>query len=170
MAQITNTTATDSSPSYSCSINPEEVKYEQHAQGDCVLPANSSGIEVDIAKTSRTVTCSDPINATFVASWPTTWGQTVQLTGSIPELGNWDLNKAVSMVGAMPNPSPAWTVFTTYVEIDPGTDFEYKFVFVNTTGVKTWENGDNRSGSTSAYSCGSTIIGGHPDDVRLATS
>jgi phosphatidylserine/phosphatidylglycerophosphate/cardiolipin synthase-like enzyme len=64
-------------------------------------------------------------------------GDQVYLVGNIPELGNWDLSKAIRL-----DPSE-WPKWKASVEIPSGTHFEYKLLVRNFYG-NFWEPGSNR--------------------------
>lgn len=156
---VSNTTS-----QYTCTINGEEVEYEQHAQGDCSIPANGSAYLIPLT-TSAAPICTGNVTTSFEAASPTTYGQNILLLGSIPELGSWDPSDAILMTGHY-NGAHAWPTFTTSVEIPAGTSFEYKYIFQNTSGAETWESGANRLGSLPTYTCAATTVGGTPDDFR----
>ncbi len=68
----------------------------------------------------------------------TSYGDTVHLVGSIPELGEWEPSGAIAM-----DPS-GWPWWTATVQIPAGTHFEYKHL-VTGGGGTSWESGDNRA-------------------------
>jgi hypothetical protein len=69
----------------------------------------------------------------------TSYGQNVYISGSVPELGNWDPNSATE---ALMNPnSPEWFL---PVSVPAGTTFEFKFIVKDSGGNVTWEGGANR--------------------------
>lgn len=84
-----------------------------------------------------------PSTLTISASAPNiTPGLTLAISGSIPELGNWDPTKAVRMADAN---FPHWSAQIAL----PSTSqlIEYKFIAINTLTGETvaWEDGSNRS-------------------------
>lgn len=160
---VTNTTS-----QYTCQILGDETSalsgIGQHARGDCSIPSNGTAFDMDITSTTEADVCTGNVTVSFEAAYTTTYGQNILLVGSIPELGNWDPADAIVMTGHYNY--KAWPTFTAEVEIPAGTDFEYKYIFQNTTGAETWEAGDNRSGSLPSYTCAATTVGGTPDDFR----
>lgn len=85
----------------------------------------------------------------------TTWGQTVKIVGSIPELGNWDPSVAPALSPAEYTTSnPVWT---STINLAAGTKFEYKFVKVTSNETVTWESDPNRS-YTVGSSCDTTAV------------
>jgi hypothetical protein len=85
----------------------------------------------------------------------TTWGQTVKIVGSIPELGNWDPSVAPALSPAEYTTSnPIWT---STINLAAGTKFEYKFIKVTNNETVTWESDPNRS-YTVASSCDTTAV------------
>ncbi|GAA4736879.1 hypothetical protein GCM10023216_32730 [Isoptericola chiayiensis] len=69
----------------------------------------------------------------------TTWGQTVHVVGSLPELGSWAPQDAPALDAGS---YPTWT---GTVELPAGTSFEYKYVKVDASGNVVWESGANRT-------------------------
>ncbi len=54
----------------------------------------------------------------------TQWGDTIKLSGSVDELGNWDPNKAVPLsASAYTQSNPLWQ---TTVTLQPGAAVRYK--------------------------------------------
>ncbi|EAQ84305.1 hypothetical protein CHGG_10709 [Chaetomium globosum CBS 148.51] len=85
----------------------------------------------------------------------TSWGQTVKIVGSIPELGNWDPSLAPTLSAAEYTTSnPVWT---STINLAAGTKFEYKFVKVTGNEAVTWESDPNRS-YTVASGCDTTAV------------
>lgn len=84
----------------------------------------------------------------FHVNATTYWGQNIYVVGSIPELGNWDPNKATE---AMLCPDyPEWFL---PVSVPKNTTFEFKFIKKDENNNVIWESGSNRvfsspSGST----------------------
>lgn len=158
--QITNTTS-----AYTCTINPEEVQYEQHAQGDCSIPSDGTAFSIPITTSTSSAVCTGNITTSFESALNTTYGQNILLIGSIPELGNWDPSDAIMMTGHYNGPD-AWPTFTASVDIPAGTSFEYKYIFQDTDGTETWEAGENREVSLPNYTCAAVTVGGTPDDFK----
>ena len=78
----------------------------------------------------------------FAIDYRTQFGQDIYISGSIPELGEWDPNKAAKL---SPDSGEKWTVS---VETDPGSlqPLNYKyFVKDSHTGQVYWEFGNERS-------------------------
>lgn len=69
----------------------------------------------------------------------TSWGDTVVLVGSLPELGSWDPARGVVLSGE------GWPTWTGSLELRSGAYFEYKLVIRRADGSVRWENGSNRS-------------------------
>ncbi|KAI0516872.1 starch binding domain protein [Xylaria bambusicola] len=107
------------------------------------------------AASSSTACARSAIAVTFNEAVTTTYGQTIKVVGSIPELGNWDVSAAPAMSASKYTSSkPLWT-YT--MSMAPGKSFEYKFVNVAASGAVTWESGPNRSYSVASSTCESTI-------------
>jgi glycosidase len=70
-------------------------------------------------------------------------GQTVYVVGNIPELGNWDPDKALD---AFHNPNPnRWWKWFLPVSVPKSTTIEYKYIMKDAQGGVVWEGGVNRS-------------------------
>lgn len=101
----------------------------------------------------QTCTISAPsctVSVTFDETKTTSYGQGVYLTGSISQLGDWSTlaSSAIALSASQyTSTSPTWSVT---VDLPAGTNFEYKFLVLNTDGSVTWEDGANRSFTTSS--------------------
>ena len=73
----------------------------------------------------------------FSVEYTTNFGEKIALVGSSPELGAWDLEKAVELLWNEPN------VWKTKVNVSK-SPLEYKYIFVSTDST-AWEGGKNRS-------------------------
>ncbi|KAI1473839.1 carbohydrate-binding module family 20 protein [Daldinia eschscholtzii] len=104
--------------------------------------------------TSTTCTAAgSSVKLTFNQAVVTTYGETIKLVGSIPELGSWNVAAAPTLSAAKYTAAkPLWTLS---LSLAPGRKFEYKFVKVSSNGAVTWENDPNRS-YTVPNTCGST--------------
>jgi hypothetical protein len=97
------------------------------------------------------VLSGDQVQVIFHVTASTVPGENVYVTGSIPELGNWDPAKATEV---MLNPSyPAWFL---PVSVPKSTTFQFKFIKKNAAGAVTWEGGSNRSFTSSSSSTGTS--------------
>ncbi|KZF25490.1 carbohydrate-binding module family 20 protein [Xylona heveae TC161] len=90
---------------------------------------------------SSSPTCS-PIASTVAVTFNeyaiTTYGDTINIVGSISQLGNWNTNNAVPLNA---NNYPTWSVT---VNLPAGTSFQYKFINKGASGSITWESDPNR--------------------------
>jgi alpha-amylase len=71
-------------------------------------------------------------------------GQDVWVVGSLPALGEWDLEKALALT---------WTeghVWRATIEVAPATAVEYKAVLKNGDGSMIWEGGENQAAEAPA--------------------
>jgi hypothetical protein len=143
----------NSTSSLSCSINGQEVMYQQHAHGDCNMASNGSvSVQVEAeACTSRDATTIFEVSGSFEES-----GEEIVLVGSIPELGNWTPSKAVSMSVTNPQSAGAPT-FGARLEIAESTSFEYKYIMRQADLDETWECCENRVYTVPANSACSEI-------------
>ncbi|KAK4224383.1 hypothetical protein QBC38DRAFT_514958 [Podospora fimiseda] len=83
------------------------------------------------------------VAVTFNERATTVVGQTIKVVGSIPQLGSWNPAAAVTLSAAgYTNSNPVWS---TTLDLAPGTTFTYKFVRVESNGAIAWESDPNRS-------------------------
>jgi hypothetical protein len=72
---------------------------------------------------------------------PTSWGESISLVGSIPQLGNWDIRRCrYASSSRYTHQCPVWfvTIFTP-----PGDRFEYKYIVHKSDGSTVWQEGPN---------------------------
>lgn len=80
---------------------------------------------------------------TFNEIVETIWGETIQVIGSISQLGTWDTSRAVSLDAAQyTSDNPLWS---GTISILAGTTFTYKYIKIGTDGTITWESGSDHS-------------------------
>ncbi|KAI0534070.1 starch binding domain protein [Xylaria digitata] len=107
------------------------------------------------ATSSSTACALSSVGVTFNQVVTTTYGQTIKVVGSIPELGNWDVGSAPALSASKYTSSnPLWT-YT--MNVAPGKTFQYKFVNVASSGAVTWESDPNRSYTIASGICESSI-------------
>jgi len=95
------------------------------------------------------------VAVTFNEKVTTTWGQTIKIVGSIPQLGNWNPASAVALSASQYTSSnPLWS---TSIDLPAGTTFQYKFIKVGSDGKVTWESDPNRS-YTVGQSCSTSAL------------
>ncbi|HIW32807.1 MAG TPA: IPT/TIG domain-containing protein [Candidatus Paenibacillus intestinavium] len=86
----------------------------------------------------------------------TTLGQSVYLTGSVAELGNWDTSKAIGpMYNQVINAYPTWYYD---VSVPANTTIEYKY-FKKAGSTITWQSGSNSTIVTPASGVTTVTIG-----------
>lgn len=101
--------------------------------------------------------CSPPttVKVTFQAITQTRIGENILIAGSIPQLGSWDLKKALLLKADMyEDVCPLWQA---QLDLPAGTKLEYKFVRKYDDGRVAWENDPNRS-TTIPKKCGVSSI------------
>ena len=76
----------------------------------------------------------------FQIKYDTKFGEDLAIIGSIKELGNWQIDKALKMGW---NDHNIWKG-TLYLDKNNILEFEYKFVVTSGNYVKRWEDGFNR--------------------------
>ncbi len=77
---------------------------------------------------------------TFQMTYNTHPGEDLGVIGAIPELGNWDQNRALRMSW---NNGNVWKASINY-NFEREKEFEFKFIFIQNGRVKKWEDGNNR--------------------------
>ena len=77
---------------------------------------------------------------TFQMTYNTQPGEDLGVIGAIPELGNWDQNRALRMSW---NNGNVWKASINY-NFKREKEFEFKFIFIQNGRVKKWEDGNNR--------------------------
>ena len=84
------------------------------------------------------------VSVSFHELRKTAWGESISLVGSIPQLGNWDPTKAIylSASSQYTDNNPLWT---TTVNMPPGTSFQYKYIQFDVNGNVIWEQDPNHS-------------------------
>jgi len=89
------------------------------------------------------VLSGDQVQTIFHVNATTNYGDSIYVTGNIPELGNWDTSKAIKVTEAMMCPAyPNWFL---PVSVPANTNFQFKFFKTDSSGVVHWENGNNRT-------------------------
>ncbi|KAL8276232.1 hypothetical protein RQP46_011349 [Phenoliferia psychrophenolica] len=96
------------------------------------------------ATASATATSASNPSVTFLETATTSVGQTVYITGSVAELGNWTPSDGVALADQTTgNSQGTWKATVT---LPASTTVAYKFVIVNSDGtVASWESDPNRS-------------------------
>ncbi|KIY53725.1 glycoside hydrolase family 13 protein [Fistulina hepatica ATCC 64428] len=102
-----------------------------------IYARSSFAIHTGAIGTARTTIPT--VDIIFEETATTTWGESIYLVGSIPELGNWDTDSAIALSSA---DYPVWTVA---VSIETGVYFEYKFIRIETDDTVEWESDPNRA-------------------------
>ena len=97
------------------------------------------------------------VDVTFHTSHSTEWGESVIGVGSVPALGNWDINSALSMTGS--SGAECATNWDATTALPANTQVGYKFVRLQTDGSPVWESDLNRNVQTS--NCGGGAITKH---------
>lgn len=93
---------------------------------------------------------SDLVAVTFSESATTTLGQTVVLTGSIPELGDWVPSEGIFLTDTTNDGTSEGTWVVT-VQLPSSTTLSYKFAILEADGtVSSWEADPNRALTTPA--------------------
>lgn len=100
------------------------------------------------------VLSGDQVQTIFHASVTTNMGDNIYVVGDIPELGAWDVNKAIKLTEAMMCPNyPQWFL---PVSVPANTSFQFKFVKKDSNGNIYWETGSNRTFTSTSNVDGSS--------------
>ena len=104
------------------------IKNQQDSNNQNIQSNNQNRRKIDI-RIDRIV---------FQMKYQTIMGQELGVIGSLNDIGNWDQNKAQKL---------RWTdgnVWIKDINYQNNIDFEFKFIFIESGKVKTWEDGTNR--------------------------
>jgi hypothetical protein len=93
------------------------------------------------------------VSVSFHELRSTVWGERVSIVGSIPQLGDWDSTRAISLSASSryTDDNPLWS---TTVNMPPGTSFQYKYILFDIDGEVVWEQ-DPKHSYTVPTSCSS---------------
>ncbi|KAL8998945.1 MAG: hypothetical protein Q9188_005991 [Gyalolechia gomerana] len=110
-------------------------------------PATCAGSSAPGTYAPPPLTCrvnASIVAVTFDVQEHTTYGETVYVSGSVPQLGSWDTGNGLEMnANRYTSSNPLWS--GTAKAIPAGESFEYKYYKTGTDGVTvTWERGENR--------------------------
>jgi glucoamylase len=153
-----------SSMAYNCTMNPYDNGYMIHASGNCVTTAP---ISLPITDASPACEHAKTVSLSFPVEVRTEYGDNIFIVGSIPELGNWDLSRAVPLNANEYTTQPNHMVWNGGdVEVAAGTTFEWKAVQQNADGSWLWECGENWIATTDKFTCGKQTIGNDPTWFR----
>jgi hypothetical protein len=84
------------------------------------------------------------VSVSFHELRSTVWGESVSVVGSNSQLGDWDPNRAIllSASSRYTNDNPLWS---TTVNMPPGSSFQYKYILFDIDGNVVWEQDPNHS-------------------------
>lgn len=83
--------------------------------------------------------CKPSVTATFTLEYKTSFGEEIRVVGNVPELGEWDPEKAASMKWT---DGHVWEIVLPLVI--PDEPLEYKYVLMHQGNIKCWEPVGNR--------------------------
>ncbi|GKX67827.1 alpha-amylase family glycosyl hydrolase [Inconstantimicrobium mannanitabidum] len=128
-------------PVLSVSSDTLKVTVPSTTPGNATIKVTKGGVSSNTA--SYFILSGDQTQTIFHANATTNYGDNIYIVGNIPELGNWDVTKAMKLQDGMFCPS--YPAFFLPVSVPKGTSFEFKFVKVDSTGKVYWEQGNNRT-------------------------
>lgn len=103
----------------------------------------TSSTRATSAISATSTTCPSSVSVTFTHRVTTVPGETIKVTGSTSQLGNWNPNNAPSLSASKYTTSnPVWTIT---LSMAAGSTVQYKFVKVASGGGVTWESDPNRA-------------------------
>jgi hypothetical protein len=138
--------------------------YNIHASGNCETTAPLS---IPVTNAAPACTHAKIVSLSFPVQVRTEWGDSVYITGSIPELGSWDLSRAVPLSADKYTSEPNGDIWSGGdVEVAAGTTFEWKVVQKNRDGSWLWECGENWVASVDEFTCGEQTVGNNPTWMR----
>lgn len=118
-------------------------------------PTTASSTTKTASLTTSSCTPSSTVAVSFNLNVTTAWLESIKLTGSLDQLGNWSTSQGVTLSDAgYTSDNPVWN---TTVRLPAGTYLEYKFIKVDSNGAVSWETGSNRN-YTVPVSCAGTAI------------
>ncbi|KAL2265375.1 hypothetical protein VTJ83DRAFT_6475 [Remersonia thermophila] len=129
------------------------------------FPANQTPNPTPTPPVSLPNTCANPneVYVTFNERVSTQWGETIKVVGSVPELGNWDISKAVTLsASGYTSSDPLWSL--TVPITGNGKTVEYKYIKISNGNV-VWESDPNRRvtlrGASSQGGCAAQSVYDH---------
>jgi len=112
-----------------------------------VPDASPGSVDITVSKNGNTsntyayeLLSGDPVQVIFHIDVDTDPGETIHVTGNLPELGDWTPEEGSE--GFMNPNYPKWFL---PVSVPKNTTFEFKFVKIDDSGNVTWEGGSNRT-------------------------
>ena len=111
-----------------------------------VFPAGQTSTGATTVRGSPTATScptATSVAVTFNVVETTTYGETVYISGSISQLGDWNTASAMALSAA--DYTSTNNVWFVTINLPPGTSFQYKYFKTETSGAITWEADPDRS-------------------------
>ena len=127
---------------------PWDKPYYSSAFTDCICKRSSGEKTLKPAKGKVMISVAAPMVKA---------DQTLAICGSVPELGNWDISKAVRMNAA---DYPIWSANISAKGITPTTEYKFVIIDSSTGELIAWEGGSNRYIGVPAGIDDITIISG----------
>ncbi|KAK3116658.1 laccase, multicopper oxidase, benzenediol:oxygen oxidorectuctase [Teratosphaeriaceae sp. CCFEE 6253] len=110
-----------------------------NATYNCAVKQSASSTKTSTAS----CTSATSVAVTFNELVSTAFGDSVNLTGSISQLGNWSPGLGVALSASQYTSSnPLWS---GTVNLPPGTNVQYKYVQIASDGTANWEADPNHS-------------------------
>jgi alpha-amylase len=125
------------------------VKTNRDGWGE--FPVNEESVSVWVERSAIGGGTGDVDVAFTCHNAQTVWGQNVYAVGSIPELGNWDPDKARILA---PNKYPDWD--QTISQLPAETHIEWKCIKKDGAGNVEWQSGDDNKYTTPGSGTGAT--------------
>jgi alpha-amylase len=115
----------------------------------------TSATKTTTATATTACTSATSLAILFEELVTTTYGESIYLSGSISQLGNWDTSSAIALSASKYTSSnPEWYATVT---LPVGTSFQYKFFKKESDGSTVWESDPNRSYTVPTGCAGTTV-------------
>ncbi|KAM0716477.1 hypothetical protein Q7P37_007922 [Cladosporium fusiforme] len=120
-----------------------------------------AGFSLPIATAGPACPHAKTVSLTFPVTIATEFGESVYVVGSIPELGNWDLKRAVPL-NADKYATGNYLWDGGNVKVAAGTTFQWKPVKKTRSGRWHWSCNDNISTTVDRFTCGKQAVTEQP--------
>ncbi|KAK6442114.1 glycoside hydrolase 15 protein [Oleoguttula sp. CCFEE 5521] len=113
-------------------------------QYDTTTSASTSTMSMLSSSTSSASSTCTAIPVGFSVYEQTSFGESISVVGSVPQLGSWNTTNSVYMTASANYSAsyPEWSSGVVY--FTPGSQFSYKYIRYSTDGTVTYEGGNDR--------------------------
>lgn len=114
----------------------------------CAESTSTLTISSPISTSTSDCTTASSVAVTFDETVTTTYGETIKLSGSISQLGDWNTQDAILLSAA--DYKSTDNVWFVTINLPAGIVFQYKYINVDSDGDVTWEADPNHTYTVSA--------------------